>query len=222
MACRGWLLLLFLVAWAASAWAPYDRRDWLLEHVPTAGALVFLVWQERRARGRPLSDANCTLVFVFALLHVIGAYHLYSRVPYDAWTADLFGWRVSDWLGATRNHYDRFVHLCFGLCMTPPIAELVHRHVTRWAGWSVVVAIAFVGVVSKMYELVEWWIAVLMSPEAAEAYNGQQGDAFDAQKDMALALLGAIGSGACVWWRRAAAARNARAARTAPVLTRRV
>ncbi len=52
---------------------------------------------------------------------------------------------------------------------------------------------------SKVYELIEWWFAIAMSPENAELYNGQQGDAFDAHKDMALALAGAIG--AAVFWR---------------------
>ncbi|MBL8730206.1 MAG: DUF2238 domain-containing protein [Planctomycetes bacterium] len=192
MSYRGWLLLVFALAVAATGMAPYDRRDWSLEHVPTAAAVWFLIWYEKRPGGRPLSDGAYSLLFVFGLLHVVGAHYLYSRVPYDAWGSTLFGVAPSRWFGTDRNHYDRLVHLCFGLLVLPSIAELVRRHVARSRGWAIVVAIAFVGVLGKLYELAEWWLAVALSPEAAAAYNGQQGDPFDAQKDMALAFAGSL------------------------------
>jgi putative membrane protein len=201
---RGWLLVVFVVAVVATGIAPYDRGDWLLEHTPTAAAVAFFVWYEKRPGGRPLGNGSYTLLFVFSLLHVLGAHYLYSRVPYDAWSQALFGSGPSQWLGSERNHYDRLVHLCFGLLVLPPMAELVDRHVARSRGWALLVAIAFIGVLSKVYELLEWWIALAMSPEAAEAYNGQQGDMFDAHKDMALALGGSLVSGLFVArrWRR--------------------
>lgn len=208
MPYRAWLLLLVLLAIAGSGIAPYDRRDWCLEHLPTAAALGFLVWYERRRGGVPLGNGLCTLLFVFTLLHVVGAHFLYSRVPYDAWGEALCGVRPSDLFAATRNHYDRFVHLCFGLSVLPVLAELVHRHVAPKPLWTVLVAVAFVGVISKLYELAEWGIAVALSPEAAEAYNGQQGDPFDAQKDMALAFAGSLVSGAVVALRLRRAARR--------------
>jgi putative membrane protein len=192
MPYRSWVLLVVLLALAASAIAPYDRRDWCLEHLPTLAAIAFLVFYEKRPGGVPLDNASYTLLFLFTALHVIGAHHLYMRVPYDAWCEATLGVRPSDLFGASRNHYDRFVHFCFGLLVMPVFAELVHRHVTRARRWTIVVAIAFVGLVGKVYELAEWLIAIVMSPEAAEAYNGQQGDPFDAQKDMGLALLGSL------------------------------
>jgi putative membrane protein len=201
MPYRAWLLAVFLALLAVSAIAPHDRRDFNLEHAPTLAVIGFLVWIERRPHGRPLDDTNYTLLFVLALLHVIGAHWLYSRVPYDAWCDALFGVRPSDWIGATRNHYDRFVHLCFGLLATRPMLELVRRHVATTPGWAILVAVAFIGVLSKLYELAEWGIALLLNPEAAEAYNGQQGDPFDAHKDMALALGGALVVAACAWAR---------------------
>lgn len=204
MPYRAWLLVVFLAALGISAIAPYDRRDFWIEHIPTVAVIVFLVWLERRPRGRPLDDRNNTLLFVFALLHVVGAHWLYSRVPYDAFCESVFGVRPSDWMHATRNHYDRFVHLCFGLFVTPPFVQLVRRHVAARHGWSIVVAIAFIGVLSKVYELAEWGVALLLSPAEAEAYNGQQGDMFDAHKDMALALVGALVAAPFAWRRRAA------------------
>lgn len=196
MPYRAWLLLVVLAAIAASAIAPYDRRDWCLEHLATAVTLGFFVWYERRPGGRPLADCSYTLLATFTLLHVLGAYHLYSRVPYETW------WHA--WTGGVpgggRNHYDRFVHFAFGLLLLPVLAEFAHRHVTPRRGWAIVVAIGFVGVMSKLYELAEWGIALAVSPEAAEAYNGQQGDPFDAQKDMALAFAGSLlGSGFAAW-----------------------
>lgn len=199
MPYRAWLLLLVAAAVGASAIAPFDRRDWVLEHLPTAAAMLFLWWSERRPGGRPLSKTAYTLVFVFTLLHVVGAHHLYSRVPYVQWFEAVTG---SPWpWPSERNHYDRFVHLCFGLLVTLPIAELVHGRVTRTRGWAVAVAILFVALTSKLYELAEWAIAITLSPEQAEAYNGQQGDMFDAQKDMALAFGGSLASSGFAWWR---------------------
>jgi putative membrane protein len=192
MPYRAWLLVVVLLAVAASAVSPYDRQDWVLEHIPTALVLAFLIWYEKRAG--PLSNVSYTLLAVLLLLHVLGAHHLYSRVPYDDWSEALFGRRLSAAFGATRNHYDRFVHLAFGLFALLPLAEIVQRHVTRSRAWAIVVAVAFIGVLSKVYELAEWVVALVMSPEAAENYNGQQGDPFDAQKDMALALSGSLAS----------------------------
>lgn len=198
MPYRVWLLLLTLAAIAASAIAPYDRSDWTLEHIPTALGLLFLVWYELRPGGRPLGNGHCTLTFAFFLLHIVGAHFLYSRVPYDAWGDALLGVRPSEWLGATRNHYDRAVHFLFGVLALPPLSELVRRHVAPGRGWNLVVAVAAIGLCSKVYELAEWLIAVALSPEQAEAYNGQQGDMFDAQKDMGLAFLGSLLSSAAV------------------------
>ena len=211
MPYRAWLLLITLAAIAASAIAPYDRRDWLLEHIPTALGLLFLVWYELRPGGRPLGNGHCTLTFAFFLLHIVGAHFLDSRVPYDAWGDALLGVRPSEWLGATRNHYDRAVHFLFGVLALPPLSELVRRHVAPGRGWNLVVAVAAIGLCSKVYELAEWLIAVALSPEQAEAYNGQQGDMFDAQKDMGLAFLGSLLSSAAVatWrhWQRVRAER---------------
>lgn len=216
MPYRVWLLLLTLAAIAASAIAPYDRRDWTLEHIPTGLGIAFLVWYELRPGGRPLGNGHYTLTFLFLQLHIVGAHFLYSRVPYDAWSDALLGVRPSEWLGATRNHYDRVVHFLFGVLALPPLSELVRRHVAPGRGWNLVVAVAAIGLCSKVYELAEWLIAVALSPEQAEAYNGQQGDMFDAQKDMGLAFLGSLlASAAVATWRHRQRVRGA-AAPSAP------
>lgn len=190
------MLGVVLLALAASAVAPFDRHDWLLEHVPTVATIAFLVVYEKRRGGAPLSAISYVLLGALLLLHILGAHFLYSRVPYAEWWAQLRGTAAP--VAATRNHYDRFVHLCFGLFAIVPITELVRRHVTRARIGSVVVGLAFVALTSELYELAEWAIALAMSPEAADNYNGQQGDVFDAQKDVGLALLGGLVGGVLV------------------------
>ena len=140
----------------------------------------------------PLSTAAVACVCGFLVLHTIGARYIYSYVPYDTWFAaiglpqpgDLFGWQ--------RNHYDRLVHFSFGALFTWPIAEWLNRHWQVSFGRALYIAVEFIIAVSALYEIFEWMLTLLMASADAEAYNGQQGDFWDAQKDMALAALGAV------------------------------
>jgi putative membrane protein len=96
---------------------------------------------------------------------------------------ELFGWR--------RNNFDRLVHLSYGLCFGPVLFRRF-RAAGRSIRWSALVAVDLVLSTSAVYELFEWAIAMTLAPGAAEAYNGQQGDMWDAQKDMSLATGGAV------------------------------
>src|SRR6185295_762024 len=111
-----------------------------------------------------------------------GAHYLYSNVPYDDWSQRWLGIDITRSLGWKRNNYDRLVHFSHGLLLMPAMRELVERWVGVRGMKAIVIAVAFTAVLSMTYELLEWLIAVFMSPEAADKYNGQQGDAFDAQK----------------------------------------
>lgn len=195
---RVWLLILVILAMLVSAIGATDFADYRLEMLPLPPLVVFLWWLEWR-RG-PLSNASYVLIFVFLLLHLLGAHYLYSYVPYDDWARALFGISVSDAIGVPvneatglpRNHYDRLVHFLFGVLMTLPMLETVERLLPLRRAQALVVSVAFLAVLSKLYEVGEWLIALLMDPEDAEKYNGQQGDVFDAHKDMTLALTGSI------------------------------
>ena len=193
---RHWLLVILLALFALSAIGPDHPRDFVLEHTFTAALLALLIWVDRR---KPISNTSCTLLFLFLALHVLGAHYTYSKVPYDAWTEAIFGRSVTDTFGFTRNHYDRLVHLCFGLLMVSPMREGIERATPLRGTWSIVVAVSFLMMLSKTYELIEWSFSVLMDPDDAEHYNGQQGDMFDAQKDMALAFTGAVISSLILW-----------------------
>jgi putative membrane protein len=191
--CRVWLLIIVLGLFALSAINPANPGDFILEHSFTAAVLAALIALDRR---RPVSNAAATLLFIYLCLHILGAHYTYSFVPYDEWSRAIFGRGINETFGWERNHYDRLVHLAFGLLILHPMRELIVERFTPLRGWwSIGVSIAFLAMFSKVYELMEWIFAEVMSEEAAETYNGQQGDMFDAQKDMGLALAGSIASG---------------------------
>jgi putative membrane protein len=102
------------------------------------------------------------------------------------------GARVTDYFGFERNHYDRLVHFCFGLLFAYPAWRMFEVRLGLRGIWPGGLTIAVVLAASAAYEIVEWAMAMTFAPDWAEAYNGQQGDAWDAQRDMALAGCGAI------------------------------
>jgi len=139
-----------------------------------------------------LSDRSFTLIVLFLLLHVVGARWIYSYVPYNEWFRFITNESSTILNNAGRNHYDRFVHLMFGLMIFQPIREAYEK----WAGCPVrlsgIIAFLTIACCSLFYEVFEWGLTLVLSPQDAEDYNGQQGDMWDAQKDMALAFTGAI------------------------------
>ena len=138
-------------------------------------------------RKRWFSNLAFLGIALFTVLHLIGARYIYSYVPYQEWLQYLGDW---EWLHSTRNHYDRLVHLLFGLFLFPALVEVSRNRITSRQVMAVLVAWLMVQAGSLIYELFEWALTLVLSPEDAEGYNGQQGDVFDAQKDMALATLG--------------------------------
>ena len=171
-----WWLLGAFGALVALTWIdPIWPAEQALHSSLTAVALGAL-WLLRKR----LDTAQWAWVLLFLALHTIAARWIYSFVPYDDWTDALFGMQLSEAFSWNRNHFDRLVHLAYGVCLTA---------VLRWR-WlrSLEVVLA----TSAAYELLEWAIAMTLAPDLAEAYNGQQGDMWDAHADMALATLGAL------------------------------
>ena len=184
------LLALFVVVFVALGIAPAMREDWLLENVIVVAAVAWLIWGWRRL---PLSNTACTLLFVFGVLHEIGAHYQYADVPYDAWFARLSGGHSLDAMfGFERNQYDRFVHFLYGLLVTPVAAELIAARVKPQGLWLFLLPVTFMMSHAVVYELVEWLAASVFGGGLGQAYLGTQGDAWDAQKDMALAALGSL------------------------------
>lgn len=167
---------------------PYPT-ELVLQHVPTVAAVLGLVVLVLRLG---VSNISFACLAGFLVLHIIGARWIYSFVPYDDVAVLLTGTSLSDVFGWTRNHYDRLVHFGSGLLGVPPISEWMQRHLGLPPIPSVVIAAVAVLAIGAAYEVLEWQLAVWLSPRSAEAYNGQQGDIWDPQKDMALAAIGAI------------------------------
>jgi putative membrane protein len=200
------LLAAYAVFWLAMSIAPSDREDWLLEN-----ALVFAAvpWLIHKWRIQPFSNLAYAGLFAFFAMHALGAHYTYSEVPYDAWWRAAFGGSLDDALGWERNNYDRVVHFCYGLLIGPAAVELLDRAASPRGLWRWMLPWTFLCAHSVVYELVEWAAALLFGGDLGVAYLGTQGDAWDAQKDMALACGGAAFSIAAVrlmQGRRAAAA----------------
>jgi putative membrane protein len=183
------LLVLFL-GWA-TLWAirPVGRSTWMLENALTAALLVYLVWSYRRF---PLSNISYTLIFVFLCVHTVGSHYTYSLVPYDRWAESVFGRSVGSLFGWQRNHFDRAVHLLFGLLISYPIREIFMRIVHTRGFWGYYLPLDVTMSFSMLYELIEWAAASVFGGGVGHAYLGTQGDPWDAHKDMALASIGAV------------------------------
>lgn len=166
----------------------YVDEQWL-QHFPTVIVIPLLFVGVRK---KWLSTSSLLCILAFLWLHILGARYIYSSVPYDDWVTVCCGVSVSDWFGWERNHYDRLVHFSFGVFCMLPVFEAVIKHGQLKPYWALFFALQTVLAISALYEVLEWQVAVLMSPEDAESYNGQQGDLWDAQKDMALAFLGSL------------------------------
>jgi putative membrane protein len=158
-----------------------------LQHIPTMLAILLAPVLLRRW---PLSNGAIGCILAFLLLHTLAGRYTYSNIPYDAWGRSVLGVSIDQVFGLKRNDFDRLVHLAFGVCAIRPFAEATERHGGMSRRGALVSAWLFVGAVSALYEIFEWSLTMLVAPEMADDYNGQQGDVWDAQKDMACAIAG--------------------------------
>jgi putative membrane protein len=173
----GWLLLY----WIVTAISPFNRLDWFLENL-----LVFFYCGLLSATYRRFTFSNRSygLFVLFLTLHLTGAHYTYAETPVGYW--------LMEWLDLSRNHFDRVAHFAYGLLCGYPLFELLQRRACRNRHWAGFLAVTMIIGFSAFFEVVESIIAVIVSPELGAAYLGIQGDEWDAQKDMGLALLGAI------------------------------
>ena len=171
---------LVVLALAVSGIAPYDRGTWLLEVAPVLIALPVMAWTWRRF---PLTPLLYWLIAVHALVLILGGTYTYARVPLGDWMEHAFH--------LSRNPYDKIGHFMQGLVPALVAREILLRaryvSSTRMAAFlSVCVALA----ISAFYELIEWWTALALGGGATD-FLGTQGDPWDTQSDMFLALIGA-------------------------------
>ena len=168
---------------ALSGIGPRDRFTWFLEVGPVLVGVPLLVASYARFRLTPLVYR---LLLLHALILVVGGHYTYAEVPIGFWMRDAFGF--------ARNHYDRIGHFAQGFVPAMLVREiLVRRSPLRPGTWLFTLTTAVALAISATYELVEWAAAVLTG-EAASAFLGTQGDPWDTQWDMFLALVGAVTS----------------------------
>ena len=180
---RSHLFLLFAVL-AVLAWSgykPYDRLTWWLETLPGMAGIIILAATYGRFR-------FTTLCYTFIALHIcilcIGGHYSYAREPFFSWLRDTFHWQ--------RNHFDRLGHFFQGFVPALIARELFIRlRILNRTGWLPFVVVSICLTISALYEFIEWWTA-LLSGSAAVEFLATQGDVWDTQKDMFLALIGAV------------------------------
>lgn len=175
------LALIVLQALVASGIAPYDRATWLLEVAPVLIAFPLLLWTYQRFA---LTRLLYVIIALHALVLILGGAYTYARVPPGFWVQDLFEF--------SRNPYDKLGHFIQGVTPALLAREILSRRgfvvPGKMLGFLVIcVALAF----SAFYELIEWWVA-LLAGQGAEDFLGTQGDPWDTQSDMLMALLGAL------------------------------
>jgi putative membrane protein len=161
--------------------APYDYATWLLEVAPILLAVPILIATAKRF---PLTPLVYRLIFLHALILMLGGHYTYARVPVGVWVQDLFD--------LSRNHYDRLGHFAQGFAPAIIARELLLRTSPLKPGkWLFFLVTSVCLAISACYEFVEWW-AALLGGVAANDFLGTQGDVWDTQWDMFLAFVGAM------------------------------
>ncbi len=177
-------LVLLGVSFVLLAWSgvhPHDRFTWFLEIAPILIGAPILAATYRRF---PLTPLSYRLLFVHALILMVGGHYTYAEVPLGYWMKEGFG--------LARNHYDRIGHLAQGFVPAIVAREVLRRRIPLAPGrWLFFLVTCVCLAISASYELVEWWTAVATG-SAATAFLGTQGDPWDTQWDMFFALVGAV------------------------------
>lgn len=174
------MMALFLGAWILSAVKPEIPEDWFLENL-----LVFFLAALLATTYKwiAFSDLSYLLISVFLCLHECGAHYQYAGAVPGEWMKAV--------LHTERNDYDRLVHLSFGPFLAYPQREILMRKAGLRGEWCYVLPILVTAGLSAMYEIVEAAVANIVDPAGAAAFLGSQGDQWDSQEDMFMALVGA-------------------------------
>jgi len=161
---------------------PAGRTNWLLEVGPGLAGIIVLIGLYRRF---PMSHMVYFFVFLHMFILIYGGYYTYAETPLGNWAKEVFGF--------SRNHYDRVGHIALGVFPAFIIREVLLRNTPlRRGGWLYFIIISVVLAVAAFWELLEWWVTLLVASDVGSAFLGSQGDIWDAQWDMFLALIGAM------------------------------
>ena len=195
------LLVIVAIALVASGIAPTDRPTWLMEVAPVLIALPILIATRQRF---PLTDLLAVLIALHALVLILGGAYTYAHVPLGFWLQDM--------LGTARNPYDKIGHFMQGFVPALVAREILLRGAyVRGKRMAAFLCVCVAMAISACYELIEWAAAVAMG-QGADEFLGTQGDVWDTQSDMFMALIGSTTAMALLarWHDRQLAALGAR------------
>lgn len=177
-----WVLFaIYVVLFVALGIEPHDRAVWWAENTPIVLLATTLVVMY--AKGIRLSNLGYLFASVLLILHTIGGYYTFERVPFG-FVTKLFGFQ--------RNHYDRFAHVSVGFYAYGLAELLIGRKLVTKPWVAYLFGIFCIGTVAALYEIIEWIYAAAEGGSAGAAFLGSQGDIWDAQKDMLCDISGAI------------------------------
>ena len=173
--------LILIALLALSGFNPHDRATWFLEVFPVMIALPVLWATYARF---PLTTLLYMLIFVHALVLMLGGAYTYAEVP--------LGFQLQDFLGLSRNPYDKIGHFFQGFVPAIVAREILVRGTfVRGGKMLAFIIVCIVLAISAAYELIEWWVALAIG-QGADQFLGTQGDPWDTQSDMFFALMGAV------------------------------
>jgi putative membrane protein len=175
------LLILYLTIFALLAIRPHDRADWALENVFPISQLLAVIFFYRYFRFTRISSY---LIFFYLLVQSWGGHYTYAE-------AAPFNW-IRDHFNLMRNDYDRVAHFMLGFLLAIPIREILLHFIVTSRRWLAFLTAAMMLATGAFYEFIEWWVAVFATPDLGDKFLGTQGDIWDTQWDMFLALVGAI------------------------------
>lgn len=174
------LLTSYVAIWFYLSINPWYRDDWLLENLLVFIAIPIIVWADKRVSFTPIA---LWMLFLFFVLHGIGAHYTYSEMPWFSPVTHFFGFE--------RNHYDRLIHFLFGFMIFLPFYELFGT-LFKSNRFAFFFTFFFLIAASGVYEVIEWLATEITHSDLGTAFLGTQGDQWDAQKDMAMGHLGTI------------------------------
>ncbi|MCO4845512.1 MAG: DUF2238 domain-containing protein [Sulfurovum sp.] len=174
------LYALYALVWIIMAINPKYPQDWLLENVLVFIFFPFVIWMDKKHNYTLLS---IIFLLIFTSLHSLGSHYTYAEMEHFNAITQFFGFE--------RNHFDRLVHFLFGLLTFRMLFEMIMSGATT-IRTAFIFTFTMVVTISTIYEMLEWLAVVILQPDLGMAFLGTQGDVWDAHKDTALAMAGAL------------------------------
>ena len=171
---------IYVLVWIIMAINPKYPQDWLLENVLVFFIFPFILWMDKKHHYTLLS---IVLFFIFASLHSLGTHYTYAEMEHFNVITQFFGFE--------RNHFDRLVHFLFGLLLFRLLFEMITPGI-KSVKTALLFTFTMIISISTLYEMLEWLAAITFHPELGTAFVGTQGDVWDAQQDMLIAIIGAL------------------------------